>query len=178
MLRKVFLWAIPVLVIALIAVFAVTSRSQAASGPRDDDGALMAERAHGHVVLLGTTGQRSADSTPMSTIGPGSSPSADEQADLGSPSHPARTLHPVSATVTLISADEYLAQGETEEHRELIEGEIIVIELDQRLDDRNVFAPDVWWVSEEHRPEPRATHRVGPPDLPGFELAVAAVFEA
>ena len=107
----------------------------------------------------------------------------------------------MSTTMTLltrVSADDYLAEGETEEHRELIEGEIVVmnsplnchqalathilvalvlwsrdgvgrgfanIEVDHRLDDHNVFAPDLWWVTEEHRPTRDATRLVGPPDL-------------
>ena len=37
--------------------------------------------------------------------------------------------------------------------------------LDARLDTGNVFAPDVWWVAEHHRPGRDATHLVGPPDL-------------
>ena len=37
--------------------------------------------------------------------------------------------------------------------------------MDSRLDDYNVFAPDVWWVAEEHRPARDAAHLVGPPDL-------------
>ena len=100
--------------------------------------------------------------------------------------------------LTRVSADDYLAEGETEEHRELIEGEIVVmnsplnrhqalaahilfelmlwcrggdgrgfanIEVDHRLDDHNVFAPDLWWVREERRPARDATRLVGPPDL-------------
>ena len=39
------------------------------------------------------------------------------------------------------------------------------IPVDVVLDDRNVFAPDVWWVSEEHRPHPDARALDGPPDL-------------
>ena len=101
--------------------------------------------------------------------------------------------------LTRVSADDYLAEGETEEHRELIEGEIVVmnsplnrhqalaahilfelmlwcrggdgrgfanIEVDHRLDDHNVFAPDLWWVREERRPARDATRLVGPPDGP------------
>lgn len=100
--------------------------------------------------------------------------------------------------MTLTTADDFLALGETEESMELIEGEIIVmnrprfrhqhiiftlgiplrlwceaepgrgyagIEFDHRLDDRNVFAPDLWWVREGRRPTTEATHLVGPPDL-------------
>ena len=33
------------------------------------------------------------------------------------------------------------------------------------LDEGNVFAPDVWWVSEEHRPRGDARGLDGPPDL-------------
>jgi Uma2 family endonuclease len=101
-------------------------------------------------------------------------------------------------TLRTVTADEYLAQGETDERMELIEGEIVVmntplnrhqalvsyllveltlwvraetgrgyvnIEVDHRLNDRNVFAPDVWWVHDERRPARDATHLVGPPDL-------------
>ncbi|MFN8482426.1 MAG: hypothetical protein U0768_05090 [Anaerolineae bacterium] len=52
MLRKVFLWAIPVLVIALIAVFAVTSRSQAASGPLASLQQLFANGGAWFIVLV------------------------------------------------------------------------------------------------------------------------------
>ena len=37
--------------------------------------------------------------------------------------------------------------------------------VDSHLDTGNVYAPDVWWVSEERRPDRDATHLVGPPDL-------------
>lgn len=37
--------------------------------------------------------------------------------------------------------------------------------VDVHLDDRNVFAPDVWWVPEEARPARDATRIVGPPAL-------------
>ena len=37
--------------------------------------------------------------------------------------------------------------------------------VDARLDTGNVFAPDVWWVSEEHRPPVDANFLIGPPDL-------------
>lgn len=37
--------------------------------------------------------------------------------------------------------------------------------VDVHLDDRNVFAPDVWWVPEEARPERDAKRIVGPPAL-------------
>jgi Uma2 family endonuclease len=37
--------------------------------------------------------------------------------------------------------------------------------FDTRLDTGNVYAPHVWWVSEEHRPAHDATHLDGPPDL-------------
>jgi Uma2 family endonuclease len=33
------------------------------------------------------------------------------------------------------------------------------------LDDHNVFAPDVWWASEEHRQPIEEPNLVGPPDL-------------
>jgi Uma2 family endonuclease len=33
------------------------------------------------------------------------------------------------------------------------------------LDEGNVFAPDVWWVAEEHRPATNALGLHGPPDL-------------
>jgi Uma2 family endonuclease len=39
------------------------------------------------------------------------------------------------------------------------------ISVDVHLDDRNVYAPDVWWVSEERRRPRDATRIVGPPDL-------------
>jgi Uma2 family endonuclease len=42
---------------------------------------------------------------------------------------------------------------------------IASIEVDHKLDDRNVYAPDVWWVSEGHRPARGARTFVGPPDL-------------
>jgi Uma2 family endonuclease len=104
----------------------------------------------------------------------------------------------MSATMTLTTADDYLAQGETEERMELIEGEIVIvntpkfghqivashilyelmhwirsgvgrgvaaIELDHRLNDRNVFAPDVWWINEARRPARGAAFTVGPPDI-------------
>ncbi len=104
----------------------------------------------------------------------------------------------MSATMTLTKADEYLAHGETEEHMELIEGEILVmnsprkrhqaiaghiyvrltnwceaapnrgttsIELDHRLDDNNVFAPDVLWVRDGEWPAADVAHMVGPPDI-------------
>jgi len=37
--------------------------------------------------------------------------------------------------------------------------------VDVHLDDRNVFAPDVWWVPEEARPARDARRIVGPPTL-------------
>lgn len=37
--------------------------------------------------------------------------------------------------------------------------------VDARLDTGNVFAPDVWWVAEAHRPAANAAHLIGPPDL-------------
>ena len=37
--------------------------------------------------------------------------------------------------------------------------------VDARLDPGNVYAPDVWWVSEMHRPDRDASHLNGPPDL-------------
>ena len=39
------------------------------------------------------------------------------------------------------------------------------IPVDLHLDDRNVFAPDVWWVPEEARPARDAKRIVGPPAL-------------
>ncbi len=39
------------------------------------------------------------------------------------------------------------------------------IEVDHKLDDRNVYAPDVWWVAEDRRPGRGARTFVGPPDL-------------
>ncbi len=39
------------------------------------------------------------------------------------------------------------------------------IPVDVHLDDRNVFAPDVWWVPEDARPGRDATRIVGPPVL-------------
>lgn len=39
------------------------------------------------------------------------------------------------------------------------------IPVDVVLDERNVFAPDVWWVSEEHRLGRDAPRFYGPPDL-------------
>jgi Uma2 family endonuclease len=33
------------------------------------------------------------------------------------------------------------------------------------LDDHNVFAPDVWWTSEEHRQPIEEPNLIGPPDL-------------
>ena len=36
---------------------------------------------------------------------------------------------------------------------------------DFRLDDRNVYAPDVWWVGEARRPAPGALDLAGLPDL-------------
>jgi Uma2 family endonuclease len=42
---------------------------------------------------------------------------------------------------------------------------VAAIELDHRLNDRNVYAPDVWWVRESHRPERRAAYIKGPPDI-------------
>ncbi len=39
------------------------------------------------------------------------------------------------------------------------------IPVDVVLDDRNVFAPDVWWVAEEHRPGRDVPRFSGPPDL-------------
>jgi len=37
--------------------------------------------------------------------------------------------------------------------------------VDVHLDDRNVFAPDVWWVPEHERPTRDARRIVGPPAL-------------
>ena len=39
------------------------------------------------------------------------------------------------------------------------------IPVDVHLDDRNVFAPDVWWVPEEARPPTDAARTVGAPAL-------------
>lgn len=39
------------------------------------------------------------------------------------------------------------------------------IPVDAVLDERNVFAPDVWWVAQEHRPARDARGLDGPPDL-------------
>lgn len=41
----------------------------------------------------------------------------------------------------------------------------VCIPVDVVLDQRNVFAPDVWWVAEEHRPDRDARRLYGPPDL-------------
>jgi Uma2 family endonuclease len=37
--------------------------------------------------------------------------------------------------------------------------------VDVVLDERNVFAPDVWWVAEQRRPARDALRLEGPPDL-------------
>ena len=42
---------------------------------------------------------------------------------------------------------------------------VACIPVDVVLDEANVFAPDVWWVSEEHRPARDALRLDGPPDL-------------
>ena len=39
------------------------------------------------------------------------------------------------------------------------------LSVDAHLDAGNVYAPDVWWVSEVHRPPRDAAHLTGPPDL-------------
>jgi Uma2 family endonuclease len=39
------------------------------------------------------------------------------------------------------------------------------LSVDVMLDEANVFAPDVWWVTEEHRPHRDASGLEGPPDL-------------
>jgi Uma2 family endonuclease len=39
------------------------------------------------------------------------------------------------------------------------------IPVNVHLDDRNVFAPDVWWVPEESRPARDANRIIGPPAL-------------
>jgi Uma2 family endonuclease len=39
------------------------------------------------------------------------------------------------------------------------------IPVDVVLDERNVFAPDVWWVAEQRRPARDAVRLDGPPDL-------------
>jgi Uma2 family endonuclease len=112
-------------------------------------------------------------------------------------SYPLRSLSPVSTSVTLLTADEFLSSPDMPEHAELIEGEVVVtspefrhqalvvyliirlsvwveagprrgvacIEVDHRLNDRNVFAPDVWWVAEDRRPARDAKRFTGPPDL-------------
>ena len=41
----------------------------------------------------------------------------------------------------------------------------VAIEVDTRLDERNVYKPDVWWRSEPRRPASDARHLEGPPDL-------------
>ena len=104
----------------------------------------------------------------------------------------------MSATMTLTTADDFLALGESDEHMELIEGQIVVqprptfghqaitvnvaialrrwteekpasgyanIRVDHRIDDRNVYGPDVWWVREESVPTNDAAYLIGPPDL-------------
>ena len=37
--------------------------------------------------------------------------------------------------------------------------------VDTHLDDRNVYAPDVWWLADEHRSRLDAGYLIGPPDL-------------
>lgn len=37
--------------------------------------------------------------------------------------------------------------------------------VDVRLDEANVFAPDVWWLADEHRHRLDRGYLVGPPDL-------------
>jgi Uma2 family endonuclease len=37
--------------------------------------------------------------------------------------------------------------------------------VDVVIDEANVFAPDVWWVAEEHRPAGDARHLEGRPEL-------------
>ena len=39
------------------------------------------------------------------------------------------------------------------------------IPVDVRLDDHNVYAPDVWWVPENDRPSADAKRLAGPPGL-------------
>ena len=41
----------------------------------------------------------------------------------------------------------------------------VCIPVDVVLDERNVFAPDVWWVAEEHRPDRDARRLYRPPEL-------------
>lgn len=41
----------------------------------------------------------------------------------------------------------------------------VSLELDTRLDERNVYKPDVWWRSEPRRPAAATRHLEGPPDL-------------
>jgi Uma2 family endonuclease len=100
--------------------------------------------------------------------------------------------------MTLTTADDFLALGESDTHMELIEGQIVVqsrptfghqaitvnvaialrrwteetpgsgyanIRVDHRIDDRNVYAPDVWWVQEGRVPTNDVASLVGPPDL-------------
>jgi Uma2 family endonuclease len=42
---------------------------------------------------------------------------------------------------------------------------IALISVDARLDDRNVYQPDVWWLAAEHADRLVAGRLVGPPDL-------------
>ncbi len=37
--------------------------------------------------------------------------------------------------------------------------------VDTHLDDRNVYAPDVWWLADDHRSRLDAGYLIGPPDL-------------
>lgn len=39
------------------------------------------------------------------------------------------------------------------------------VSVDVELDAHNVYAPDVWWTAEDHRPERDAARIEGPPDL-------------
>ncbi len=139
--------------------------------------------------------------------------------------------------MTLVTADDFLALGESDEHMELIEGEIVVhprptfghqaitlnvavalrrwtdetpcrgyanIRVDHHIDDRNVYAPDVWWVQDGQVPTNDAAsesvlvyRRSTPtaaefdveleffrcemltsPQLPGFELDISLMFDS
>ena len=41
----------------------------------------------------------------------------------------------------------------------------VPLSVDMKLDTGNVYAPDVFWISEANRPHRDASHLVGPPDL-------------
>ena len=42
---------------------------------------------------------------------------------------------------------------------------VVCLSVDVRVTERNVYGPDVWWVSEEHRPAPGQLALEGVPDL-------------